>query len=355
MYRLILATAFLFALAITRVVPAADRFVSTAGGDAANDCLSSVSPCRTVARGLAEAASGDTVKVGAGTYHENVSVSTPITLTLSGGWAADFSTQDPVAMPSVLQAAIDLPVVTVVANGIAITFAADGLTVQGGRNAAGLFGTPCQENLGGGICADARAGGSLNVALSRVLLQRNQAAEEGGGLAVKARDGGTSLALTVTNSTVTRNAAAGGGGIGINSDQNATVSVTLDGVLLKKNRAPAPHEIATPVGGGLAVSAGGFLPVGQNAQVLVQNCVFDGNRVTRSDGFDGQGGGIFAVNTGCQMGSCPIKVVNSVFVRNHAQIAAGVEVGGCRASERNGNEEWRDVAGRHGSRGGCRG
>src|SRR5439155_14085180 len=141
MYRLILATAFLFALAITRVVPAADRFVSTAGGDAANDCLSSVSPCRTVARGLAEAASGDTVKVGAGTYHENVSVSTPITLTLSGGWAADFSTQDPVAMPSVLQAAIDLPVVTVVANGIAITFAADGLTVQGGRNAAGLFGT----------------------------------------------------------------------------------------------------------------------------------------------------------------------------------------------------------------------
>ena len=72
-------------------------------------------------------------------------------------------------------------------------------------------------------------------------------------------------------------------------------------------------------------------------------------------GFDGQGGGIFAVNTGCQMGSCPIKVVNSVFVRNHAQIAAGVEVGGCRASERNGNEEWRDVAGRHGSRGGCRG
>src|SRR5437773_12365940 len=102
-----LAAAVMSALVVgaTGQAHAADRFVSTAGGDAANDCLSSVSPCRTVARGLAEAASGDTVKVGAGTYHENVSVSTPITLTLSGGWAADFSTPDPVAMPSVLQAA----------------------------------------------------------------------------------------------------------------------------------------------------------------------------------------------------------------------------------------------------------
>jgi len=45
---------------------AADRFVSTAGSDTANDCLSSVSPCRTVGEGLTQAASGDTVKVAGG-------------------------------------------------------------------------------------------------------------------------------------------------------------------------------------------------------------------------------------------------------------------------------------------------
>src|SRR5438552_13752341 len=80
---------------------AADRFVSTTGNDAANDCLSSASPCRTVTQGLAQAASGDTVKMAGGTYVENVTVSTPTTLTVSGGWSADFSTQDPVTMPTV--------------------------------------------------------------------------------------------------------------------------------------------------------------------------------------------------------------------------------------------------------------
>jgi len=95
---------------------AADRFVSTAGSDAANGCLSSVSPCRTVAHGLAQAASGDTVKVARGNYVENVTVSTAATLTLSGGWAADFSAQDPVAMRTVLRAGVMLPVLQVHAN-----------------------------------------------------------------------------------------------------------------------------------------------------------------------------------------------------------------------------------------------
>jgi len=55
-------------------VLAADRFVSTTGSDAANGCLSSLSPCVTVGDGLAQATNGDTVKVAVGTYDENVSV-----------------------------------------------------------------------------------------------------------------------------------------------------------------------------------------------------------------------------------------------------------------------------------------
>src|SRR5437879_10303851 len=83
---------------------AADRFVSTTGSDAANDCLTSTSPCRTVGYALTQAASGDTVKVAGGSYRENVTVNTATTLTLSGGWANDFSAQDPATMPTVLQA-----------------------------------------------------------------------------------------------------------------------------------------------------------------------------------------------------------------------------------------------------------
>src|SRR5262245_25123461 len=111
---------------------AADRFVATTGDDTANDCLTSASPCRTVAYGLVQAASGDTVKVARGSYRENLTVNTASMLTLSGGWAGDFTAQDPAAMPTVLQPAGVGAVVAVVADGITVTFTVDGLTIQGG-------------------------------------------------------------------------------------------------------------------------------------------------------------------------------------------------------------------------------
>src|SRR5262249_9640490 len=73
---------------------AADRYVSTAGSDTANDCLSSASPCRTVGYALTQAASGDTVKVAGGSYLENLTVNTATTLSLSGGWNGAFTSRD---------------------------------------------------------------------------------------------------------------------------------------------------------------------------------------------------------------------------------------------------------------------
>jgi hypothetical protein len=304
---------------------AADRFVATTGNDTANDCLSSVSPCRTVGYGLTQAASGDVLKIAVGVYVENVIVNTPITVTLSGGWAHDFSAQDPDLMPTVLRAALELPVVTVLANGITIAFTADGLTVQGGRNLPEVLGTPCQEGLGGGICAQVSAGGTLSVALSRVVLKRNLASGSGGGLAAVAypNEVGSSLTVTVTDSTVTQNAAGFGGGIAIVADEDPTVNVTIDRVLFQRNRAAGVHgaSILSPLGGGLSVSHGTGA-VGQNAQVLVQNSIFEGNRATRGL-FLGGAGGLFARNTGCAMGSCPLKVVNNVFIKNRGTAGAG--------------------------------
>jgi len=80
---------------------AADRFVSTAGSDTANDCLTGASPCRTVAHGLARGEWGHTEGAG-GRFRENPTVSNPTTLTLSGGWAEGFSVRDPDLMRTAL-------------------------------------------------------------------------------------------------------------------------------------------------------------------------------------------------------------------------------------------------------------
>ena len=309
---------------------AADRFVSTAGSDAANNCLSSVSPCLTVANGLAQAASGDSVKVAGGNYRENVTISTATTLTLAGGWTADFSAQDPAAMSTVLQAAMQLPVVTSLASGITIDFTADGLTIQGGKNIPETPGPPCQDGLGGGICAQVSSLGSLGVALSRVTLTRNLANSSGGGLAAVAypNEMGSSLNLTVTDSVVTGNAAGFGGGIAIVADDKPAVSVTLDHVLFKRNRAAGVHgAITTPFGGGLSIGHGTG-SVAQNVQVLVQNSDFESNRSSSVERLGGGAGGVGAVNTGCVMGSCPLTVVNSIFVHNRAVYAGGIGVSG---------------------------
>jgi len=84
-----------------------------------------------------------------------------------------------------------------------------------------------------------------------------------------------------------------------------------------------------PDGGGLGV----LIPAGQNAHVLVQNSIFESNRATpvRLTGYGnvgGYGGGINTFNAGCQMGSCPLKVVNSVFTHNRAIAGGGISVGG---------------------------
>ena len=50
------------------------RFVAPTGSDAANDCLSSLGPRRTIAYAVTQAASGDTIKVAGATYRGNVTV-----------------------------------------------------------------------------------------------------------------------------------------------------------------------------------------------------------------------------------------------------------------------------------------
>src|SRR5262249_4781160 len=150
----------------------------------------------------------------------------------------------------------ELPVITILASGITIDFTADGLTIQGGKNFPTVPATPCHEGKGGGVCAQVSAAGSLSLALSRVVLQRNLANNAGGGRHAKGLDSGSTLDVTVTDSTVTKNGAPNGGGIQIDGDFNAAVSLTLDRLVVKKNRGgQVPGTAGFGIGGGLVVTS----------------------------------------------------------------------------------------------------
>ncbi len=66
-------------------------YVSTTGTNTSNNCLSASKPCASVSYAVSQAASGDTIQVAAGTYHDIVAIASPLTkLTIEG--AGDAST-----------------------------------------------------------------------------------------------------------------------------------------------------------------------------------------------------------------------------------------------------------------------
>lgn len=60
------------------------RYVSTAGSDPGNDCLSSSTPCRTIQHAVDVACDGNVVQVAVGTYDEQVVIGKPLTVSGAG-------------------------------------------------------------------------------------------------------------------------------------------------------------------------------------------------------------------------------------------------------------------------------
>ena len=88
---ILLAAILMLGLGLARPAQAATRFVATTGTDAANTCLSSGSPCKTITRALGQAVANDTISVAAGTYNLALGETFPLTintnLTLTGAGA----------------------------------------------------------------------------------------------------------------------------------------------------------------------------------------------------------------------------------------------------------------------------
>ncbi|TMA47817.1 MAG: DUF1565 domain-containing protein, partial [Deltaproteobacteria bacterium] len=200
---------------------AADRFVSTGGSDAANDCLSSASPCRTVTQGLAQAASGDTVKVAGGTYVENIGIDFPTSLALSGGWTADFAVRDPAVNPTVVEGGLqadaglgETVVVTVEGFSFFVKGATGGATVGANTSGDGVL-TLALANCAVqgkvrhgrrpdvGVSARSSGTGFTDLSLSDCLVEGHRVGVDG----VSFETG--TVQIAVTDSTIRRNAFEG--------------------------------------------------------------------------------------------------------------------------------------------------
>lgn len=245
---------------------AADRFVATGGDDAGNDCASPQTPCRSIARALVSAASGDVIKIERGSYTESLSITTSTELSLQGGWTAGFAARDPahnktrlrpvrsdfggtdsvfylnaVATQTIavtldglnlLAARDDSPVSAFASGGGAVSLSIANSSIRATRLHDEFFGA-----LGGGISAIAQDGSSIDLAVVDSSVRANRAIE-GGGLYLRAQSGG-SIDATLTRALVQGNKAEvnRGGGIFASAESGSTIAVAIADSSIVRNRA----------------------------------------------------------------------------------------------------------------------
>ncbi len=216
------------------------RYVSLTGNDGDNspdetvkwnNCTNpTVTPCRTFAHALAQAAPGDTIAVAAGTYTQTITATVGSDtvsqilyldkpLTVRGGYStADWSTSLPQSQPTILHPSSGRGVFITGTNAITL----DGLTITGGSTAG------YTDRSGGAIF---NGGGNLTV-LANTL--HTNTADSGGAIF-------NSGVLTIANSVL------------YNNSGSAIYSVNSD-VLAEYNT--FYHNTATGNGGAIYHSSG---------------------------------------------------------------------------------------------------
>lgn len=266
---------------------AAIRYLSPAGADT-SDCTLPSQPCKTVQYAVDQAAAGDALYLAAGTYagvqtrnDKNQVAYVEKSLSLYGGYSANYATRSPAATPSVLDAALGGRILYL-ANAISLTL--DGLQLKNGA----IY------QFGPGIYAG--AGGNV---------------------------------LTITNTTI-----AGNQGIYYEPDEGSGLglylvsgSLQMDHSLLENNTHPNTPE-ADATGGGIFarnssvnISTSTFMNnkgVGAGAFLYETDAVFEDVAFTNNQSLDSgdRAGGIYSYK-----GS--LRVTNSTFTGNSAAGCGG--------------------------------
>lgn len=259
----------------------------------------------TIQLAINAAASGDRIRVAQGTYYENLDISSSRTITISGGWSADFSTQINAPSLTVVDAGganralyiHGAPSDTIIEN-IAfqngshdwgacirvsstngqINFALQDVIVQdcdctnghGGGICLLSYNYPIAARLmnvivrrsyttgaGGGIWAGSDTitePGNVEVYIMNSMIYSNEADREAGGIAIWAEENSRTRAV-ILNSTITGNTSSntylGGGGIVVSDDNASGTTDILEmyNTILHGNTASPGGDLSIRIGG----------------------------------------------------------------------------------------------------------
>lgn len=273
-----LLTSFLFAAALialgSTAVASTTWYVNGVNGSDSNNCLSPTTACKTIGHAISLAAAGDSIRVAAATYAENLTIGISLTVTGTGGGTIIDGGGVGNAVSLGTNAVVSLAKMTI-RNGFSKcggagilntgTLTLDSVTIRG-NTIRGPY----------GLCRGFGAG-----------ILNNQT-------------------LTINNSTVTGNTAydanygTAGGGImnrGTLIINNSTIS---------KNKASGGANGYTSIGGGLYNSN-----LNGGGTVTISNTTLNGNGST-------SGGGIYNEGT--------ITVSNTTMSGNQASSGAGIYI-----------------------------
>jgi len=297
---------------------AADRFVSIFGDDTGNDCLSSATPCDTLAYTVAQAASGDVIKATQGPYVETLLFIVSTTLTFSGGWSFDFTSRDPLGKPSILQGdpSSSSTLLTVRAGtGDVMDLSLDGFALNGAVLA---------------VDALTQDDGILTLRFTDCAVRKNRHRTF-----IASSEQTSSLNLIMSGCTVSANRSVTGGIVNLSSVDASTLAATLDDVVIERNRGSrysAPTDglriyaqdtstlsmvgtnvtVAKTVGGGIAASTSLF---------GTPTCTV---QLTNATVRDNRGSGVRVGGAGTSL-----TLTNGVIARNRTRGSVG-GVGGLR-------------------------
>ena len=259
----------------------------------------------TIQSAIDAAGPGDRIRVSQGTYYENLIIGSPKTVTISGGWSADFSTQANDPSLTVVDGGGTDRALHVYGGPSDVT--AENITFQNGNHSWGgciriapgdgqinfsledvvVQNCHCPQGHGGGICLisydyllaarltnvivresyTADAGGAIwagsdaktepgevEVYITNSTIYSNQADREAGGIAIWAEENSRTRAVII-NSTITGNSSSntylGGGGVVV-SDDNApdtTVILEMYNTILYGNTASPGADLSIRTGG----------------------------------------------------------------------------------------------------------
>jgi hypothetical protein len=222
----------LFGAATPAGATATTLYVATTGSDTSNNCQAQASPCATIGHAVSQAASGDTIQVGAGTFNEGVVIPLALTgLTIQGQGistvvtnpapsASTFFINGPSTTLKMLSVSGYTGGVGIFDNGDSSQFLND--TISGDNG--GIFNNgnsvTIQDDLISNNTANAIFNNGNSVVISDDTITGNSTSGTGGALF----NNGTGVSLV--SDTINGNSATTSAG-GVNSTSSLTVSATI--------------------------------------------------------------------------------------------------------------------------------